>query len=489
MFSCILMEAFFSVTEFSVKRMYLNKIFRLFVVFVPLSVQAVTWNYSVGNTINKADNGSADFIAGEELHIVHIIYYHYLPWHASYLHTDHEGCIRSQKNTGKKNTAVLKCMEQFKLLVSAQTAREWLSMQQRQGYFSLTINSFGLHKVHAHVLAAPFYRPYPGSMQAGMVSGISSRHVTDVRKYFIKNRYTQTVTAMTVTPDHLFYAVNKHAFIPIKEISADDVFITKDSYRAGLVCKAGKRNHCGIPWHRGEVTLVYNLEVNWGHQYFAGRDGLLVHNICNLARYLQEKLPGMVYTRGHFCRQRAYLTLKRFTDVDLVTPVLKELKSTYTGINLHTLLMAAVISGKPLKIKRFASYLEALDNYTVSESGAFSMRELMDDLAFGFGTRVQVDGAILKDPSSAMKYLANNAPVIVVLQQSARIVDLDFSSGSIRVNRWVNIAGEEMAGWIGFDDPRFYGELASESSDSDSIRFIIRLFGNVGGIEKDGVGC
>ena len=472
MLNCILIEVFFSVTEFSVKKMYLNKVFILFVLFVPLSVQALTWNHSVRNTINKADNGSADSSAGEELHI---IYYHYFPWRASYLHTDHEGCIRFQKNAGKKSITVLKCMEQLKLLVSAQTAREWLFMQRRQGYFSLTISQLGVHRLHAHILTAQLSRFHPRSLQTGIITGISSRHVTDVKKYFIKNRQTDTVTAITVTPDHLFYAVNRHAFIPIKEISADDIFITRDGYRAGLVCHAGERNHCGIPWHRGEVTLVYNLEVNQEHQYFAGRDGLLVHNICDLARHLQTKLPpGMVSITGYL-QKRAYLKLTRFSDIDLIAPVLKELKSTYTGPDLNTLLMAAVISKKPFKIKRFADYLEALDRFTTSGRSQLPMRELIDNLALGFGTNIQVRAAILNDASSAMRRLAQNEPAIVIFQRSARIVTLDARSGGLLINKWANVDGQGMTEWMKLDEHWLHKELASDSNHSNLIRFIISL--------------
>ena len=468
MFSFFLMKVFFSVTNLFVKKIYLKKMFNLFIIFFSLSAQAVIWSNTTQNVTSKKDAGSASLSTSKELHV---IYYDYFPWHDSYRYTGHKGCIRLEKNTGRAGTTVLKCMEHLKLLVATQTAREWLSMQQRRGYFSLTINSLNVHKARARVLTAQFSGFNPDSMQRGVVTGISSRHVTDVRKYFIKNRHTQTVAAITVTPEHLFYVVNKHAFIPIKDISADDVFITRDGYHADLVCDAGGGNHCGIPWHNGEVVRVYNLEVNQGHQYFAGRDGLLVHNVCNLARSLQADLPGdLIVTRGRLWKKRAYLNIVGLPQVPQVEAALKKIKPTYTGEELNCFLLAAAFTGKPLKIKRLAGYFDAVDKFASTGSASLLVDKFKEELSLSFGTNLSVRAATLNDIHAATDFLAEHKPVLVLSYKSMRIVTEDYMTHESLVSTW-NKADSMPLKWVLLNSDW----LRDKFYKGDWIRYVIAL--------------
>lgn len=80
-----------------------------------------------------------------------------------------------------------------------------------------------------------------------------------------------------VTGRHPYYVLNKAEFVPVETLEAGDRFRTSQGEE--LVFH-GKRR---ISAKAGETFPVYNVEVADNHTYFAGKEGVWVHNLCDQA--------------------------------------------------------------------------------------------------------------------------------------------------------------------------------------------------------------
>ena len=118
------------------------------------------------------------------------------------------------------------------------------------------------------------------------ITGTFKRHVNNVESYTFKDLSTGKKEILHVTPNHLFYAKNRKGFIAVNQLGPTDEMITLSGHRVRLVCPGNKKNNCGSPREKFNISTVYNMEVHQQHEYFAGANKIYVHNIyiCNYCR-------------------------------------------------------------------------------------------------------------------------------------------------------------------------------------------------------------
>ena len=81
------------------------------------------------------------------------------------------------------------------------------------------------------------------------------------------------------TGEHPFYAVDKGAFVPARELQAGELLLLADGRQAQVVASSGwAESSAGAP---SETLTTYNLEVADFHTYFVGEEGVWVHNLCS----------------------------------------------------------------------------------------------------------------------------------------------------------------------------------------------------------------
>ena len=471
-FDYIFNTVFFRLAIFCIKRRDLKRVV-LLIIFSLLTFKVMAWNKPTHGVINNMSVASVESDAERGLHI---IYYHYFPRSKSCLHTTHGDCTCLVKSASEgRNTTTLKCTEHLELLVPETKAKKWLSRQKKQGYFYLTVSQFGVYHVPAHIINTVSFNHLPArvnsqNINAGIVTALSKRHTLNIRKYRIKNKHTNAVTSLTVTPDHPFYVLNRHAFTPIKDITADDILITEEGYHAELVCHGIKKNHCSYPWRTGWVASVYNLEIHQKHQYFVSRDKLLVHNTCNLTEYLKRKVADLVFTRGYFRYKRAYLRLRSEKDILRVQSLYKlnGHMDHATGIGFDTLMRASLTTGKPLKIASLEQFLSS-GHFEISagKMGAqllgLTHQQLIADLALNFGAKIDVP----EEMAMTLAQFKENSPAILVSSDNLRMITTK-DTGELFISRRVGKSIEN-------EPLDLYWLMSHILYDKKEIMFIVRL--------------
>ncbi|MEM9108896.1 MAG: LamG-like jellyroll fold domain-containing protein [Planctomycetota bacterium] len=97
---------------------------------------------------------------------------------------------------------------------------------------------------------------------------------------------------LTGTGEHPFYAANRRAFVPAKELAVGDTFCLHDGRPARLVAIDIEQAPAG------ETFTTYNFEVEGWHTYFVGEDnaGVWVHNrgdgceyVASLFNHIQKR--------------------------------------------------------------------------------------------------------------------------------------------------------------------------------------------------------
>jgi len=78
-----------------------------------------------------------------------------------------------------------------------------------------------------------------------------------------------------VTAEHPYYVVNKSKFVPVKDLEIGDRF---RDFKGDELEFHGKRRFISKP---SDPFKVYNFEVANQHTYFAGKESVLVHNLCS----------------------------------------------------------------------------------------------------------------------------------------------------------------------------------------------------------------
>ena len=118
--------------------------------------------------------------------------------------------------------------------------------------------------------------PISGS---NMVTGIYIHDSDNVYTWKFKDNHGYT-TLIHATPNHPFYVKNLKKFLPLNKIQPDMELLDYHQHVIRLVCPPDLHKGCGILYHPGKVTTVYNMEVAQQHQYFVSDSHILVHN-CN----------------------------------------------------------------------------------------------------------------------------------------------------------------------------------------------------------------
>ena len=175
---------------------------------------------------------------------------------------------------------------------------------------TLSIPEFGIVNVMATIKAIkPTQIDTRGvdwsEQNSAPVIGKFMRYVTDVRTYtFIDSQ--RRISHINATPNHPFYVKNKHGFVAIGNVSANDTLVgaiglggKQVDGAVHLVCDKGKHSHCGAAFMgNGFPVSVYNLEVYRRHVYRVGGGGIMVHNGCEKCEKIGEGLFQNVYKIG-----------------------------------------------------------------------------------------------------------------------------------------------------------------------------------------------
>ena len=197
--------------------------------------------------------------------------------------TDTQGCTKVSALSGNKKKIVqLQCNESIILLRPGNIVDQWNHFQKKNGYLLFTMKELGLVNIHAHMVTVMLPRSMASGMNssgipAGIITGIFLKHTLDVRQYTLENTKSHIRSTLTVTPEHPVYVNNKKAFIPIDSVTSHDQLSSKNVH---LLCQ--EPGLCGIPYHPGGPTGVYNIEVHKKHTYFVGSEYTLAHNICGM---------------------------------------------------------------------------------------------------------------------------------------------------------------------------------------------------------------
>ena len=228
---------------------------------------------------------------------IDLVYYKVFPVHTFLRHTDVPGCT-VKPVTGsirnKKHYSVLICKEKVNLLRNKKTVALWQKENRLHGFILLDMSEMGLHYVKSHIIAVKRALKFNDNNISYLVNkqikhydsvrpvtGVFIRHVTNIRKYLLKNNRTGRIIAVNATPEHRFYVSNRQAFIPIAEVSPSDRLITDtgDEVRIIADVKGRERKQQNDKGHYSErLTTVYNLEVSEKHTYFVSDLRVFVHN-------------------------------------------------------------------------------------------------------------------------------------------------------------------------------------------------------------------
>ena len=227
---------------------------------------------------------------------VDLIYYKFFPLSRALQKTSIKGCtVKFEAGSlQQKNRSVLICKEQVNLLREKETAALWKKENRLHGFILLDMPEIGIYHVKTYIIAIKSVSKFNDSNIAYSinddfksadsmrpVTGVFIRHVTNVRKYLLKNSRTGRISAVNATPEHRFYVSNRQAFIPIAEVSMSDKLITDagDEVRMIAVIKDRKqKQHHGKSDYSRTLKTVYNLEVSKKHTYFVSDLGVFVHN-------------------------------------------------------------------------------------------------------------------------------------------------------------------------------------------------------------------
>ena len=225
-----------------------------------------------------------------------------------------EGCL---KIIGQPNK--LMCREQVELIRPKSLVDSWRKEQYKQGYIDFTIAEFGIKHAKVHMNhVVPFmsrlFKEGSGNTNTQLVTGVFKRHSVNVSLYIFHNVRTGKFFGIHVTPEHPFYAKNRQGFLPLESVTANDILMTGNGDNIKLVysgrnIRTNRDNSTGIP------RLVYNMEVNKKHIYFAGRDKIMVHNTC-LCGICGQQFNSTLKVKEHIHEQHGKGRLKYLCGVN-----------------------------------------------------------------------------------------------------------------------------------------------------------------------------
>ena len=323
-----------------------------------------------------------------------MVYYHDFPCREHCQRKGVTGCIRIHNGTDKW---ALRCREQVNLLRPGKVVSIWRQVEKKKGYIALNIPEFSLKDVHAWIIATDHIHEnhFPvTSSNTGYVTGIFKRHIMNINGYAFKNLKTGAVSFINVTPGHRFYVENKKSFIPVSQVASSDTLINSSGEKIKLACLSKNEQHCNFSEesvNAGTLPVqVYNLEVHGKSCYFSGKEKILVHNICALAREIQDKLPHLVVTKGFLRWKRFYLRLNSPDDVNRTWDVLQQSYPKEVGCEVCSTLTAYEYTGEKVKIASLQKFLLAKKKLLSGRDSAARCSSALNDILKPFGARVQV---------------------------------------------------------------------------------------------------
>lgn len=122
------------------------------------------------------------------------------------------------------------------------------------------------------------------------IVGIYRHQTDDVKTYHFRDEKGR-IYIIHATPDHPFYVNNLHKYVYISNITDTMILSGRHDEIIHLICQNNKHKHCGLAYHSGKITTVYNVEVYQKHFYRVS-DGLIkVHNAPCVAGHWYEAKP------------------------------------------------------------------------------------------------------------------------------------------------------------------------------------------------------
>ena len=138
-------------------------------------------------------------------------------------------------------------------------------------------------------------------------------------------------------------------------LSSTDELLNNTGQQIKLICSAGHTEHCGIPLNSMIPTPVYNLEIDKNHTYFVSGIKLLVHNNCQLAEQLKEKIPDLVVTNkdGY-----PFLRIRSYDDLNLAYSILRTLHENQVHSDTLSILAVSYLQNTPVSIENMETLFQ-----------------------------------------------------------------------------------------------------------------------------------
>ena len=250
----------------------------IFLFSLLLCVDSVSANSSAFFNQGQRHNES---MVHENLLKVNIFYYKDFPYRQRYANHKIKGCIK------RPAEGIVRCKEFISLIRPENKVNNWFHLQHEKGYLPLTPKEFGITNIQGHInkvtpadISSVNNKIDKVSSPYVPATGIFIRHVSDVREYTFKNIKTNVVFSVKVTPEHPVYSVNRQAFVPVSQLLPEDQLLSENGQKIQLICQYGIKKDCSTYFNKGEITAVYNIEVEQRHTYFVQDEKILVHNAC-----------------------------------------------------------------------------------------------------------------------------------------------------------------------------------------------------------------
>ena len=319
------------------------------------------------NTPPSYDTPSVDRGIWKE---VHIIYDQDFPYKQNYNRQNIKGCKKTyissasnNKTETKKIVSVLRCVEHIELLRPDKTVRQWMQIQHKKNFFPLTISTFNFTNIHAQITAiypvkSDSQQHFLYNKKTKKVTGQFERHTINIKKYTFRNMETGKITTVNATPEHPVYVKNRAIFVPMDLLLTTDHLLSSADQEIRLICRGNRMQHCGESLHDSIPLPVYNLEINHNHTYFVSDIRLLVHNICDLAKKLLEKVPKLVLYRTPQKEREYLLFLQTHEDVKLAFAALRSIEGNKVESDSHVILAGAQHCHSPIQISRLEWFLQ-----------------------------------------------------------------------------------------------------------------------------------
>ena len=360
---------------------------------------------------------------------VDIVYDHDFPYKEVYDNQKITKCVKAYRTVNdnhaesmkytaiKKNIPVLRCREYIRLLRSIKTINQWRHIQSEKHFFPLTIREFNIINIPAHITAVHASPKDVGHSfsclhKTGRVMGTFERHEVDIRTYTFKSITTGKTIRIHATPGHPVYVKDKALFIPIDLLSSTDELLNNTGQRIRLICSAGHTEHCGISLNNMTPTPVYNLEIDKNHTYFVSKIKLLVHNNCQLAEKLKQKLPDLVVANKY---GYPFLRIGSYNDLNLAYSTLITLYGAQVQSDTLAFLAVSHLQNSPVSIEAMEVFFK---KKSILPGNEYEYEQVLNTL-LGVIDKKDIKGL---NEKAAMLLTADSRPVVVVTAKKAHVL-------------------------------------------------------------------